>query len=293
MLSFLDNPGLKNSLLDNARSFQESKLWTSRPLHWDEESGSLVGGLLGSKDLDQWTREFALPKWLAFLVDMVAATASSEENGKASQIALLAAVPVGVDLNCYGNRILIRFLEVIRRDVSDFPLGNSMLDSLDGVMALHEAELMGNMPAPSLWKKARVYAISVTDQAENNDLEAKCGAVIEAAAWSPQSSRSSISDTFRSWINARGEIALERHVVEFGLLNSEGIKSLLREIYLEQKEKNKNSEEFINVFDVLEKQFPDKHKKLIAFEKIQREEGVKQREDAMDILVSVLESKMT
>lgn len=290
MQSFLDNPALKRSLLQKAQTFQASDGWTTRPVYWDGKGGSLVGGLLGSEDLDQWTREFALPKWTALLLDMVAVMQPSAEEAKAAQISLLEALPVGVDLDQYGNLVLSRFLKETEKDLSFLPTNHPLRAILAGVMELHEAEMLGKSQKPAEWRKARSEAIAVTDQAAPDSLEAKFGAVIEAAAWDPRTSRSVVADTFRSWVNARRDVVVQQKVADQGLLTFEETKALLDKIHAEERKKRKDPKEFIHVFGIMEERYPKEHKDMMSFHRIQHEEAVKQRNKGLDIIISGLKS---
>jgi len=290
MQSFQDNPALKRSLLQKAQAFQASDGWTTRPVYWDGKGGSLVGGLLGSEDLDQWTREFALPKWTALLLDMVAVMPPSAEEAKAAQISLLEALPVGVDLDQYGNLVLSRFLKETEKDLSFLPTNHPLRASLAGVMALHEVEMSGKSLKPSEWRKARSEAIAATDQAAPDSPEAKFGAVIEAAAWDPRTSRSVVADTFRSWINARRDATVQQKVGEQGLSTFEETKHLLGRIHEEERKKRKDPEEFIHVFGILEERYPKEYRDMRDFHRIQHEEAVRQRQAGFHIIISTLES---
>ncbi|MGY8605959.1 hypothetical protein ACTVH1_09685 [Gluconobacter cerinus] len=290
MQSFQDNPALKRSMLQKAQAFQASDDWNSRPVYWNGKGGSLVGGLLGSDDLDQWVEEFGLPKWMALLLDMVAVTLPSAEDAKAAQISLLEALPVGADLNACGNVVLVHFLKEAETDIASLSENHPLRAALTDVMALHDAELAGKSPQPAEWRKARSEAIAATDQAVPDSLEAKFGAVIEAAAWNPRTSRSVVADTFRSWINARRDAAVQQKVGEQGLISFEETKKLLDRIHTEERKTRKDPKEFIHVFGILEERYPKEHKDMMDFHRIQHEEAIRQRQAAFQIIISTLKN---
>lgn len=290
MQSFQDNPELKRSMLHKAKAFQTSGNWSNRPVYWDGKSGSLVGSLLGGEDLDQWTREFALPKWVALLLDMIAIMQPSAEDAKAAQISLLEALPVGVDLDQYGNLVLSRFLEETDKDLSFLSATHPLRVALACVMELHKAEMTGKSLEPSEWRKVRSDAIAATDQTATDSPEAKFGAVIEAAAWDLRTSRSVVADTLRSWINARQELFVQQKVSERGLSTFEETKSLLEKIHEQERNKREDPKEFINVFEILEEYYPKEYKDLKDFHQIQNEETVRNRQEGFHIILSTLES---
>lgn len=287
--SFHDSADLKQAMVQKARSFQESGAWVSRPLHWDGETGSLVGALLESEDLDQWNSQFGLPKWLALLLDMVAATISTPKEGMAAQLALLEAVPVGVDLDRQGNLLILRFLRETEKDLAFLDADHPLRVSLRDAMELHDMELAGAAPKPALWRKVRSAAIAETDRAVKESPEAQFGGVIEAATWSPRTSRSVVPDTFRSWVNARRDAAVQRQVGERGLLTVKETKSLLEKIHEEEKKKRKDKKEFIHVFGILEEKYPKEHASMMDFLRTQHKESLQQWENALGILLGVFE----
>jgi hypothetical protein len=247
----------------------------------------LVGSLLHSDDLGEWERLFGLPKWLALALDGLLVSALDVQRGVAAGIALLEAIPVGVDVRAAGNRFLWELLEGTKDGLIALLPTGGLADVLHKVAALHWRRLKDAEIAPEEWRQTRRQALALTDTLDKGSPEAAIGACIEAAAWDPATSRTVVSDTCRCWIGVMSQAAAARQS-NWTPEDDARIHALLGRLHADAKAKAGDGGGGINAFKLLEQQQPQEATRFKAHLALQQTEYAVQWQRAVDCLQRVL-----
>ncbi len=286
--AYLGEPQRKAQVLERLHALAKEDAWAMRPVYWSAKGGSIVGNLLQSEDLDEWERRFGLPKWLALLVDTLFASAPDLPRAVESGMALLQAVPIGEDLTAAGHRILVEFLAGREYGVRTSLPEDRPPRALATVVGLHDRAIRGDPVTPEEWRLVRRQAVAETDHAPEHSLEAEFGSCIEAAAWNPSQSRTSVSDTCRKWMGAMVSQSFANDP-EWTLEDDALTKTRLEQLYA-QEVKLKGEGERIDVFKLLGLSHPEHAARLRAHNAFKRQCVTEQWFRANQLVKDVLET---
>ena len=133
---------------------------------WNNGKGCAIGCTLESYDHARYPIELGLPEWLARLEDRIfegLPTAQAMEFPER----LLAAIPVGTDLDPVRHRLAIRRMDRLIAAQADEPI----VAAIVAVRDCHAAELAG---LPCDWSAAESAAESAESAAESAAWSAAC-----------------------------------------------------------------------------------------------------------------------
>lgn len=285
MRAYHGDPQLRQQVIDKLHSLEQADRWEHRPVYWNGEVGSFVGSLLQGDDLERWETDLGLPKWLALTIDsMVAANATL---GVSWGIHLMQGISPGMAMDTVGSRSLLELLKGKTHGLNGLEAAAGLAEALESVAALHAARLAGQDIDSASWRKARRAAVAQTNAQTPGSVAASVGTCIEAAAWDPMQSRSTVSDTLRAWMNAR--IATNMAVYPWGKAEDEDMKQVLEALHTEDKASRAPGDtEYTNVFTLLEQKHPEKAKRLRAFYGYQRSQYAKQWRQAALAMQNIL-----
>ncbi|MGO0788788.1 hypothetical protein ACTOWA_02840 [Herbaspirillum seropedicae] len=207
-LTFHNNQALKGAMLARFCAHLEAGRVKSLPNTWNGETGSVIGCATESDDLAVWTTALGLPKWLALLIDAVAAGQGTPEAFALAGRPTLEAIPVGVDLERAGSEFVLKLLADIGIWLGKAAPHVPLSEVLATVTALHEAVLAGKRPEAADWRAARRAAMAVADSCAEHSIEQLMASTVEAAGWDAGHSPTMITDVMRAWVNAYSAYAL-------------------------------------------------------------------------------------
>lgn len=269
MLSFNNDVALKQQIIDNLTTVQiEDTFWNRNALAWDGTAGSFVGHILKSEDLSAW-ENLGLPKWLALTLDYFLITTSDLKIAVAANIAVLKAIPVGKDIQDVGSRFLIELIRHEDLGIAKMTQNDELLSALNAIVDIQKQCLNQENIAASTWRTLRKEMVENSQKFHDESLEYLISTFAEAAAWNPVSSRTAVSDSVRVW----GQVKLkaEPPSPDWTQERETRVRALLQQLYDEAKAKqSEGSEEFIDVFKLLEEYEPEESMWLKAQMKWQR-----------------------
>jgi hypothetical protein len=255
MLSFNESIELKKSCLDALKAIPvEPDRWSSKTLFWDGTVGSFSGHLIQSEDVNEFTA-LGLPKWLALTLDYLFSAHQSLELAVENCLSILDSIPVGVDLSLIGSQYLLALMDDPEHGIAHLVHHEKSTEAISSVRIFHEQLLAKQEPDSAAWRQLRKELLSYTDQCIDESLEALLCIFAEACAWHPEKSRTTISDALRCWGRVQGEVLKSPN---WSLEQDQRIRRLLNELYQEEKAKQApDQNEFIDVFLLLEKAYPE------------------------------------
>ena len=191
-IAFHGDPAIRAEMKARlARAGAEGTLLVG-PTAWDGRQGTMAG-LLGEGEGDgkAFAAATGIPAGVGDLFDLLLqsvgrtpATAAAIAQG------WIDALPVGADTSVLPGLIVLRML-------TDPAFGD--LDAVrHDVVRLHERVARGLRTERKDWAAVRAAAVAAADAAGDPVL-----AMTEAAAWSPLTSRTVLTDTFHGWLDAR------------------------------------------------------------------------------------------
>lgn len=267
----------KQEALNRLMAMQKSEHLIPRPIYWNGSEGSLVGSVSRSDDLDAWESQLGLPKWSALAIDILFASGPSLKTSADWGLALLDAIPLGIDLSDAGSRMIADLLDGEVCGLSSAVGDRSLGEVLQSVVAFHRNILDGNTVEAADWRAVRRLAVTQTNTFPAGSIEALIGACVESAAWDARTSRTAVSDTCRSWINAANGISMARQSA-WTQADDDRIKSLLDRLHADAKAQAPDDGRFIDVFKLLEEHHPDQATQLKAHIKLQKSSYAEQWE---------------
>lgn len=263
MLSFNQDPSLKQELINHLKQVELiEENWSTKAIDWNGKAGSLVGNLLQSNDLNDWDK-LGLPRWIALCLDYFLITAPSLKQGVEAGIHLLESIPVGVDLQKVGSKFILELLQHEThgiQKISDDPVIQRALDiSVD----IHRKCLSDADITNAEWRIVRKQLLDTTTQFEDESLEQLICIFAEATAWNPDLSRTAVSDSIRTWNRALTNAV---YSPTWSQEQDRRVRGLLEQLYksAEEKQKQEGADEFIDVFLLLEQNYPDDATRLKA-----------------------------
>ena len=255
MLSFNNDAALKQQIIDHLNTIPvDDTLWKRTVLTWDGTAGSFVGHILKSEDLTAW-ENLGLPKWLALTLDCLLIMSFDLKADIETNIKILNAIPVGKDIQHLGSQYLIELVNHDEFGIRKSTQNETLLSALASIVEIHQQCLKNEDVSPATWRALRKKMVENSQQFEYESLESLISTFAEAAAWNPVNSRTAVSDSVRVWGRAQAKAnpspdwTPERDI---------HIRSLLDQLYQEAaKKRPEGSDEFINVFALLEDHSPE------------------------------------
>ncbi|WP_406625219.1 S9 family peptidase [Acidovorax sp. SDU_ACID1] len=288
LLAYKADPDCKQRTMDRLRTLKQAGQWSARPIHWDGRTGSLVGSLLQSEDVEQWQPCLGLPAWLALALDGVLANTPDLAAGIRRAVALLEAVPAGIDLSLAGSRCILVLLLDPAHGLASFAQARAepLAGILQAVAALHLACLRGDRVEPAEWRRVRRQAVQETDGFAKTDVEAALGAVIEAAAWDPRTSRTAVSDTLRQWAWASSARAARSDPPGWTADDEQRVRQRLEELHRQAKAQALPGQEHehIDVFKLLREQDPALYDHAMLPGRYRKAQAARQWDIGLDLL---------
>lgn len=281
------NADCKQQMLERLAGLEDAGNWIARPIHWNGEAGSLVGSLLQGEDLDRWVSDFGLPKWLALLLDELLVASPDPREGARAGKQILDAIPVGADLQRAGSRIILALLvdehDGLVIDAASYGLG----EALSLVSGLHRSCVQGDDVPASKWRLVRKTLVALTDTMASDSRATAVGTCVEAAAWDPATSRTTVSDTLRTRLWIMAEKAGEARPPDMTEAEETGIRTLLGQLYADARQSMGDSA-VIDVFKLLKEQHPDAYARVKATNAYRNAQARAQWVRGADIVHAVL-----
>jgi len=189
-IAFHGDPAVKARMKDRiARAGGEGDLFAGAT-SWDGGQGTMVG-TLGEGDATAFAAETGIPASIGDLFDLLLQFVgpTPETVAETAQV-WIEALPIGADTSVLPSIIALRMLA--------WPDFGDVDDERNGVIQLHERAARGLPTGRKDWSAARATAVAAADATRSS-----VAAMTEAAAWSPATSRTVLTDTFRGWLEAR------------------------------------------------------------------------------------------
>jgi hypothetical protein len=279
-LTFHGDNTLKQAMLERFRAHLEAGRVTSTLNTWNGQSGSVIGCAIESDDLDVWSSTLGLPKWLALLIDAIAAAQGSPQAFALAGLPTLQAIPVGVDLDAAGSGFVLKLLaDIAARREATSP-DTALPSALATVTTLHTAVADGKSSDAAAWRAARRAAMAVADTFEEHSAGRLLASVVEAAGWDIRSSPTVATDTMRAWVVAYGNYAL----VEFGWTPADEANVHVRLKEMHDRFLKDHPESTRTVFDHYAEQYPAEEERLRARIRTEREAVSRANAIASEIL---------
>lgn len=277
---------LKQAMLARFSTHLDAGQVKGMPNTWNGESGSVIGCATESGELDVWSDTLALPKWLALLIDAIAAGQGSPESFAAAGRPTLEAIPVGADLSRAGSGFVLTLLTDIEARLATEAPDVALGDMLAAVTALHQAVAGGQAPDAAAWRTARRAATAVTDTFEEHSAKRLLASAVEAGAWDVSRSPTVAADVMRAWANAYGLYAL----ADFGWTPADEANVHVRLKEMHDRFLKDNPESKRTVFEHYAEEHPAEEERLRARIRTEREAVNTGNAMASTMLLSVLAS---
>ena len=173
MLSYHNDPKIKAKYIKRFEAHRKADEVIQGKGFTPDGKGCFIGCTLNNYDHEQFEKELGWPVWLAHLADKIF-EGIPEDEAPQFGTDLLAAVPVGVDLEPVKHLIAIKRMERLKLSVpeSKEPYYNEVMQAIDDVIAYHRE------PHD---EAARSAARSASESAARSASES---AAWSAAAWS-------------------------------------------------------------------------------------------------------------
>lgn len=242
-----------------------------------------AAALIDSDDGKVWESQLGLAHWMAFAIDYVTPRFSGEKI-VAMVTDLLEAVPLNSDTGRLGSRVVNEVLTSVAQQLARCgDQTQPLIDACDEIQRLHAQTLEGATPAPAAWRAARKAAVTATNDM-SDPLEKSLGACIEAAAWNPSQSPTTVGDVLR----LRGQIPAAHVSKVFGWTDEDDQRTrrLLGEMhatYLKDKPFAGK-----DVFMHLREDHPEAEARLLAYTKFQNSENARAAEQAAQLLLEAV-----
>lgn len=268
MLSFNNDVALKQQILDHLNQVPvDETVWKRSAIAWDGTAGSFVGHIIKSEDLADW-ENLGLPKWLALTLDYFLITTSDLQTGISANIELINAIPVGKDIDNVGSQYLIELIANDDIGIQNTTQNEQLLNALNSIISIQKQCLVQKDIAPATWRSLRKTMVENTQTYEDESLEYLISTFAEAAAWNPANSRTAVSDSVRVWGRVKSKAEPSP---DWTQERDKNLRALLKQLHDEAKAKQpEGSDEFINVFELLEKNHPEEFEWMKRQDKWQR-----------------------
>lgn len=250
MQAFLAQDVLKQDMITRVRTHAPD-MRDSNILYWRDGRASAAGAALGSDDQERWQADFGLPEWLAVAIDVLAMTASSADEGWQAAAEVLEAIPAGASLDANAYDLVAGCLAGKPGALIDMSDDEDVRQCARSLSSLHRRASSGEAVEPSQWRAIRREIDQLCPDKGAEGARAFHVQCLEAAAWDPLVSRTTVAETLRTWMRA----VAQRHQYPWTQADHDRIKARLDELY--QAAKAEGTENKINVFVLLEEQSPE------------------------------------
>jgi len=253
----------------------QARQLTPGAMFFNGQLATPAAALVDSSDMHVWEAELGLAPWIAFAMDY----STSRFNGEkiAAFVAeLLEAIPLGSDTTSLGSRVVNEVLSSVADQLK--ACGKSaqlLIVACQEIQELHAGTLAGDTPSPAAWRTARKAAVQATNDL-SDPLGKSLGACIEAAAWNPVQSPTTVGDVIR----LRGQVPVEHLNELFGWTDEDD--RLTRKLLGEMYEKHLKDKPFEgkDVFMYLREHHPETEARLLAYTQFQNLENLRIAEQA-------------
>ena len=258
----------------------EAKQLTPGAMFFNGELATPAAALIDSGDGQEWEAQLGLAQWLAFAIDYATARFSGEKT--ASLVGeLLASIPLGSDTCRLGNQVVNEVLaSVVQQLAQSGGQTESLIAACEGIQRLHVETLAGGEPSAAAWRAARKVAVQATNDL-SDPLEKSLGACVEASAWNPIQSPTTVGDVIR----LRGQIPAEHVNKLFGWTHEDDQRT--RKLLAEMHEKylKDKTPAGMDVFMHLREDHPEAEARLLAYTRFQNGENARAAEAAAQQLL--------
>lgn len=285
LAAFHGRPDVRSAALARLAERMKAGQLTPGAMFFNGQLASPAAALVDSADGQVWEAELGLAQWLAFAIDYTS-TGMAGEKIVAQVGELLHAVAPGSDTSRLGSRVILEVLASVAQQLA--PCGEptgALIAAGAAIQHLHAELMAGGTPAPAAWRAARKAAVEATNHIAD-PLQKSLGACVEAAAWNPLLSPTTVGDVLR----LRGQVPAEHLSRQFGWTaeDDQRTRQLLGEmhaLYLQDKPFAGK-----DVFMHLREDHPEVEARLLAYTRFQRSENARAAEQAARQLLQALQA---
>lgn len=281
LAAFHGKPEVRTAALARLEARAKARQLTPGALFFTGGLATPAAALIDSSDAQVWEAELGLAQWMAYAIDYTTPRFSAERI-VAFVSELLQAVPLGSDSCQLANRVMIEVVASIEVQLaSGSEQTRPLIAACSQIKNLHAQMLDGGMPTPAAWRVARKAAVEATNGI-SDPLEKSLGACIEAAAWNPLQSPTTVGDVLR----LRGQLPAEHVSQLFGWTDEDDQRT--RRLLSEMHEKYLKDKPFAgkDVFMHLREDHPEAEARLLAYTQFQNKQGVRAAEQAAEQLLN-------
>lgn len=255
MLSFNSNSALKQQIIEYLINLPiEDTVWKRSATAWDGNAGSLVGHVIKSEDLADW-ENLGLPKWLALTIDYFLIVTTDLKQAIEMGVSIIKAIPVGQDIQKIGSQYLIALAIHEQLGIQKVTDHDVLSNALNKVISIQQQCLENTEISASAWRSLRKEMIENSEQFHEDSLEYLVSLFTEAAAWNPITSRTAVSDSVRVWGRVKSKAEPSP---DWTQEREDRVRALLDKLHKQEKAKQpEGSQEFIDVFKLLEQYEPE------------------------------------
>lgn len=260
--AYLGNPEARTAALTRLKGHQEAGELTSGALFSNGTKVSAAAALIDSSDAQVWQDTLGLAKWVAYALDY---SANNLPAPKMIALAdgLLNSIAVGSDTTSLGSLVVNKVLAAVSETLKT-PDGDAaaLLAACEEIRALHAKALAGDAPAPAAWRGARKAATTAVNALPEGQTKL-LGNCVEAAAWDPSSSPTTVGDVLRIWAQVERSKVNVNDLFGWTAEDDANTRKLLGEMH--EKYKKDNPEEKRDVFMLLREHYPEAEARLLAY----------------------------
>lgn len=276
LAAFHGKPEVRAAALARLDARAKAGQLTPGAMFFNGSTATPAAALIDSGDGQVWEAQLGLAQWVAFAIDYTTARFSSERI-VALVGELLQAIPLGSDTGRLGSQVIHEVLGSVAQQLAQCgEQTRALMAACDAIQKLHAERLAGDTPAPAAWRAARKVAVQATNGLAD-PLEKSLGACVEAAAWDPSQSPTTVGDVLR----LRGQIPAEHLNKLFGWTDEDDKRTRrllgeMHERYLKDKPVAGK-----DVFMHLREDHPEVEARLLAYTRFQNSESVRAAEQAL------------
>lgn len=282
LAAFNGKPEVRASALERLNERFRAGTLTPGAMFFNGKLATPAAALIDSGDPHVWQDRLGLGQWLAFAIDYSTARFSGEKV-VALVSELLEGIPLGRDTRRLGSQVVNEVLASVVNELKQS--GERVLPLLaacEKIRGLHAELAGGSTPSAATWRAARKDATQATNDLAD-PLEKSLGACVEAAAWDPIQSPTTVGDVLR----LRGQVPAEHVNKLFGWTDEDDkrTRALLAEMF-ETYIKDK-PHEGLDVFICLRKHHPEVEARLLSYTRFQNAENARTAELAAQHLLRI------
>jgi hypothetical protein len=280
LAAFNGKPEVRTAALARLNERVKAKQLTAGAMFFNGKLATPAAALIDCDDGQVWEAQLGLAQWMAFAIDYATSRFSGEKI-VALVGELLQAVPVGSDTDRLGSRVVNEVLASVAQQLEQCgEQTRPLIAACDEIQKLHAEMLTGGTPAPASWRAARKAAVQATNNV-SDPLEKSLGACVEAAAWNPSLSPTTVGDVLR----LRGQVPAEHVNKLFGWTDEDDKRT--RKLLGEMHETYLKDKPFAgkDVFMHLREDHPEAEARLLAYTKFRQSENARAAEQAAQQLL--------